>query len=56
MKKIKLKNDMSIPGYGKLAQGTSFMVDSYNKRFVYVQVAPRVTLRLARKRDCEVIY
>ena len=56
MRKIKIKEDMNIPGWGKLSAGTPFKVKEFNKRYVYVELKPHVTLRLARKRDCEVVY
>lgn len=56
MRKIKLKHDMQIPGYGKLEAGHPFKVESFNKRYVYVKLHPGLTLRLARKADCEVVY
>jgi hypothetical protein len=56
MKKIKTRNDMNIPGWGFIPAGTLFKVDRYNARFVYVEVNNRVILRLARKRDCEIMY
>ena len=56
MKKIKTSHDLNIPGWGKIPAGTSFKVERFNKRFVYVIVNVGVTLRLARKSDCEVIY
>ena len=56
MKKIKIKHDMNIPGWGRISAGTPFKVERFNKRFVYVEVAERVTLRLARKADCEIVY
>ena len=56
MKKIKLANDMMIPGWGRIAKDTAFKVQKFNKRYVYVEVADRVILRLARKRDCITLY
>lgn len=56
MKKIRTKHDLQIPGWGNISAGTEFKVDKFNKRFVYVKLKDRVTLRLARKADCEVIY
>ena len=56
MKKIKTSHDLNIPGWGFIPAGTPFKVERFNKRFVYVNVRERVTLRLARKADCEVIY
>lgn len=56
MRKIKIKHDMNIPGWGWLRQGQEFKVESYNSRFVYVLLADRVRLRLARKADCEKVY
>lgn len=56
MRKIKTKHDMNIPGWGVIPSGTAFKVEKFNKRFVYVLVKDGVTLRLARKADCEVMY
>ena len=56
MRKIKLKHDMKIIGYGVLEAGTTFKVERFNKRFVYVKLHEGVTLRLARKADCEILY
>ncbi len=56
MRKIKLANDMFIPGWGRIAKDTAFKVQKFNKRYVYVEVADRVILRLARKRDCVTVY
>lgn len=56
MKKIRIKHDLQIPGWGKISAGTEFKVDKFNRRFVYVKLHDRVNLRLARKADCEVIY
>ena len=55
MRKITLKHDMQIPGYGTLKEGTPFKVEKFNKRFVYVKLS-NSTLRLARKSDCNVVY
>ena len=56
MRKIKTKHELNIPGWGKIPAGTSFRVEKFNKRFIYVLLKERVTLRLARKADCEIIY
>ena len=56
MRKIKTKHDLQIPGWGFIPAGTSFKVEKFNKRFVYVNLKDRVTLRLARKGDCEIVY
>ena len=56
MKKIELKHDMQIPGWGFIPAGTKFNVEKYNNRFVYVKVRERVILRLARKGDCNIVY
>ena len=56
MKKIRTKHNLEIPGWGHIPAGTEFKVDKFNKRFIYVKLHERVTLRLARKADCEVIY
>ena len=56
MKKIKTKHDLNIQGWGHIPAGTTFKVEKFNQRFVYVKLRERVTLRLARKGDCEVVY
>ena len=56
MKKIALKNTTYIQGWGEIQKGTQFRVERYNQRFVYVRLSSGVSLRLARKADCEVIY
>ena len=56
MRKIKTSHDMNVPGWGFIPAGTAFKVEKFNKRFIYVQLAERVSLRLARKADCEIVY
>lgn len=56
MKKIRLRNDLKIPGYGIIQKGTEYKVEKYNSRFVYVRVESGAILRLARRGDCEVVY
>ena len=56
MRKIKTKNELNIPGWGRIPAGTPFKVERFNKRFVYVKVKENIELRLARKADCEVMY
>lgn len=56
MKKIRLRHDMNVPGWGMIPAGTAFRVDRYNSRFVYVTLREGVSLRLARKGDCEKVY
>ena len=56
MRKIKTSHDMNVPGWGVIREGTPFKVMRFNKRFVYVELKTGVTLRLARKADCEVVY
>lgn len=56
MRKIKTKHDMDIPGWGFIPAGTPYMVERYNKRFVYIRMNSGCIMRLARKADCEVIY
>ena len=56
MRKIKTSHDLQIPGWGKIPAGTAFKVERFNKRFIYVMIADRVELRLARKADCIIIY
>lgn len=55
MKKITLKHDMYVYGYGTLKEGTPFKVEKFNKRFVYVKLGS-CELRLARKNDCNIVY
>lgn len=55
MRKIELKHDMNIPGWGILKQGEKFKVIEFNKRFIYVELG-KCKLRLARKRDCNILY
>lgn len=55
MKKIKMKRDLKIPGWGLIPAGTAFKVIRYNKLYVYVQCG-QCELKLARKGDCEVVY
>ena len=56
MRKIRLRHDVVVPGWGRIAAGTAFKVARYNSRFVYVELRPSVELRLARKADCEKVY
>lgn len=56
MKKIKLRRDLNIPGWGKIPADTSFTVERFNKRFIYVLLNDRVELKLARKADCIILY
>jgi hypothetical protein len=48
MKKITLANDLKIMGVGKLAAGTVLKVQSYNKRYIYVDFCGS-TLKLTYK-------
>ena len=36
MRKIRLKQPVTVMGVGTIPEGTQFKVDKYNKRFVYV--------------------
>lgn len=56
MRKIKISHDLMIPGWGLIRKGTAFKVERYNSRFVYVLLADRCELRLARKADCIKVY
>ena len=56
MKKIRVRHDMRIPGWGLIREGAEFKVDRFNSRFVYVVLREGVILRLARKTDCEKVY
>lgn len=55
MKKIKLKRDVYVPGYGLVKKETPFDVTSYNSRYIYVKLSKGSNIRLARKSDCEII-
>ena len=48
MRKCELLNDMHIMGWGTVEAGTQFMVEKYNKRFVYVRLG-NCSLRLSVK-------
>ena len=48
MKKVRLKNDITLIGLGKVAAGTVFDVEKYNSRFVYVKIN-NCSLRLSVK-------
>ena len=54
MRKIRLKNDVKVMGYGTIPSGTEFKVERYNTRYVYVMLG-RCELRLSRK-DVEKVY
>ena len=56
MRKIRIKHDMYIPGWGKIYKGEEYKVDKFNQRFVYVTLSSGAILRLARKGDTETIY
>lgn len=56
MKKIKISHDLQIPGWGLIKAGSAFKVARFNKRFVYVDLKPGVTIQLSRKSDCEIVY
>lgn len=56
MRKIRIRKDLNVPGWGMIRKGTEFRVDRFNSRFVYVSLREGVNLRLARKADCEKIY
>lgn len=56
MKKIAIAQDTKIQGLGILRQGEKYKVDHFNGRFVYVEWKPGIIIRLARKRDCVVLY
>lgn len=49
MKKIRLKDDMYIPGWGTVRGGTEFKVEQHNSRYVYVKLGA-CSLRLARSK------
>lgn len=54
MKKIELKEDVSVMCVGIIPKGTTFKVEKFNKRFVYVKYLG-CTLRLLRS-GVNVIY
>ena len=56
MRKIRVRHDMKIPGWGVIREGAEFKVERFNSRFVYVALREGVILRLARKTDCEKVY
>ena len=56
MKKIRIRKDLRIPGWGLIREGTEYKVSRFNSRFVYVELQDGVILRLARKGDCEKVY
>lgn len=56
MRKIKTKNNLNIPGWGFIPAGTAFKVQKFNSKFVYIEINSGVILRLARKKDCEIVY
>lgn len=55
MRKIQLKHDIYIPGWGNLHAGEEYKVLRYNQRFVYIPLG-QCECRLARKADCEKVY
>lgn len=54
MRKIRLKEDMRVPGWGLVRDGTEFKVEKFNSRYVYVRLGA-CSLRLARGQT-ETIY
>ena len=50
---VKTRHDFNIPGWGFIPRGSEFPINRANKKLVYVELKPRVILRLARKGDCE---
>lgn len=56
IKWIVINRDIYIPGYGMLKEGDVFQVVKANKRFIYVDAGYRVSIRLARKKDCTVVF
>ena len=48
LKKVKLKNDTYMNGYGVIKAGTKFEVKRYNTRYVYVKFK-NLELQLSRK-------
>lgn len=56
MRKIAIKHDIQVPGWGMIKEGTQYKVDKYNSRYVYIKLSESTTLRLARKGDCTILY
>jgi len=56
MRKIRIRHDLQIPGWGLIRKGTEYKVKECNSRYVYVELLDGVILRLARKGDCEKVY
>lgn len=54
MKKVRLKVDTKIMGYGTIESGTEFKVEKYNTRYVYVRLG-NCELQLSVK-DVEKVY
>lgn len=53
MKKVKIKDDIRIMGYGMLRKGEIFDVEKHNNRFVYIRLG-MCELRLSIK-EVEVV-
>ena len=47
MKKVTIAHDMYIKGYGTIKADTVFRVVKFNSRYIYADVGPCCTLRLA---------
>lgn len=56
MKRIAIKHDIQVPGWGMIKEGSQYKVDKFNSRYVYIKLHEHVILRLARKGDCIVLY
>lgn len=55
MRKIRLKNDVTIQGYKTIPAGTTFKVTKYNKRFVYVEIGRSTSIKFSRS-EVEKLY
>lgn len=53
MRKVKIKEDIRIMGYGMLRRGEMFDVEKHNSRFVYIRLG-MCELRLSLK-EVEVV-
>lgn len=56
IKVVLAKRDIYIPGYGTIKEGYAFQAVKANSRFVYIKISNYTTIRLARKKDCTVVF
>lgn len=47
MRKIRLKEDINVPGWGIVRAGTEFKVEKYNSKYIYVKLG-LCSLKLSR--------